>query len=239
MLLFLAAVVGTLGGLWHGGALRHFARMSFRWPLLFLIGLLVRALAFSRFVPDGPLAIALYLLALACLFAGMFANRRVAGIELVLVGLALNAAVILANGGAMPVSAEALRLVGLYDFALRLRAEGQIGHLQLATPATQLRPLSDIIPLPFIPGLSVVASVGDFFIAAGTLIIFYVGTLRPPAVPVTAPPHRPIPGGATEGGWNGSGDGMAPVAGTGAAGDRPAEADAHRAAARRGIDRKR
>ncbi len=188
MLLLLAAGIGILGGLWQGGALRHFARLSFRWPLLFLIGLLVRALAFSRFLPDGPLAIALYLLALACLFAGMFANRHIAGIELVLVGLALNAAVILANGGAMPVSADALRLVGLYDFALRLAAEGQIGHLQLATPATQLRSLADIIPLSPLPGLRVVASVGDLFIATGTLIIFYVGTLRPPSGDARRPP---------------------------------------------------
>ncbi len=214
MLLLLAAGIGILGGLWQGGALRHFARLSFRWPLLFLIGLLVRALAFSRFLPDGPLAIALYLLALACLFAGMFANRHIAGIELVLVGLALNAAVILANGGAMPVSADALRLVGLYDFALRLAAEGQIGHLQLATPATQLRSLADIIPLSPLPGLRVVASVGDLFIATGTLIIFYVGTLRPPsggtgctpgldrardgALDTAAPDGRPDDGAAAE-----------------------------------------
>lgn len=182
MLLLLAAGIGTLGGLWHGGALVHFARLPLRWPLLFLIGLVLRAIAFSPLPPDGPPTLLLYSLALACLLVGMLVNRRIVGIELVLLGLALNAAVILANGGAMPVSADALRLVGRYDFALRLRAEGSIGHVQLSTPATQLRALADIIPLSPLLGLRIVVSVGDLFVAAGTLVIFYVGTLRPPAV---------------------------------------------------------
>ncbi len=180
MLLLLAAGLGIFGGLWHGGRLRNFARLEFRWPLLFLAGLILRTVAFSRFLPDGALAIGLYVVASACLLVGMAANRRIAGIELVLIGLLLNAVVILANGGAMPVSAEALRAVGLYDFALRLRAEGQVGHVELTTPDTRLRALADIIPLSYLPGFRTVASAGDFFIAVGTLVIFYVGTLRPP-----------------------------------------------------------
>ena len=190
MLLLLAAGIGILGGLWHGGALVHFARLPFRWPLLFLIGLVLRASAFSPLLPDGSPVLLLYALALACLLGGMLVNRRIVGIELVLLGLALNAAVILANGGAMSVSAEALRLVGHYDFALRLRDEGSIGHVQLSPPDTQLRALADIIPLSPLPGLRIVASVGDLFVAAGTLVIFYVGTLRPPA-PRDGPPGEP------------------------------------------------
>jgi hypothetical protein len=180
VLLLIAAVLGTLGGLWHGGALAHFARLRLRWPVLFLVGLVLRAVAFSPPVPPGTPAITLYVLALAVLCGGILLNRRIAGIELVLVGLALNAAVILANGGAMPVTADALRLVGRYDFALQLQAEGPIGHVRLATPETRLHALADIIPLSPLPLLQIVASVGDLVIAAGLLIIFYVGTLRPP-----------------------------------------------------------
>ena len=186
MLLLLAAVIGTLGGLWHGGALRYFARLSFRWPALFLVGLILRAVAFSPAVRHDGAAIGVYVLALICLAVGIAANRRIVGIELVLLGLLLNAIVILANGGAMPVSADALRLVGRYDYALQLRDEGPIGHVALATADTVLRPLADIIPLSPLPLFQTVASVGDLLIAAGMLLIFYVGTLRPPAVP-TAP----------------------------------------------------
>lgn len=186
MLLLLAAVIGTLGGLWHGGALRYFARIPFRWPALFLVGLVARGVAFSPVVRHDGLAIALYVLALVCLAAGIALNRRVAGIELVLLGLLLNASVILANGGAMPVSFDALRLIGRYDYALQLRDEGPRGHVELATPDTVLRPLADIIPLSPLPLFQAVASVGDLFIAAGVLLIFYVGTLRPPLAP-TAP----------------------------------------------------
>jgi hypothetical protein len=191
VLLLIAAVLGTLGGLWHGGALAHFARLRLRWPVLFLIGLVLRAVAFSPLAPPGKPAIALYVLALAVLCGGMLLNRRIAGIELVLVGLALNAAVILANGGAMPVTADALRLVGRYDFALQLQAEGPIGHVRLATPDTRLHALGDIIPLSPLPLLQIVASVGDLFIAAGLLIIFYVGTLRPPDRSRAADPATP------------------------------------------------
>jgi len=183
LLLLLAAVIGTLGGLWHGGALRYFARLSFRWPALFLAGLILRAVAFSPVVRHDGAAIGVYLLALVCLAVGIAVNRRIVGIELVLLGLLLNAIVILANGGAMPVSADALRLVGRYDYALQLRDEGPLGHVQLATADTVLRPLADIIPLSPVPLFQTVASVGDLLIAAGMLIIFYVGTLRPPAMP--------------------------------------------------------
>jgi hypothetical protein len=190
LLLLLAAVIGTLGGLWHGGALRNFARLSFRWPALFLVGLILRAIAFSPVVRHDGAAIAFYVVALGFLAVGIAANRRIVGIELVLFGLLLNAVVILANGGSMPVSADALRLVGRYDYALQLRDEGPLGHVKLATADTVLRPLADIIPLSPVPFFQTVASVGDLLIAAGMLLIFYVGTLRPPAVP-TAPPNDP------------------------------------------------
>ena len=180
MLLLVAAAIGILGGLWHGGALVHFARLPFRWPLLFLIGLILRTIAFSRFVPPGAATIVLYSLAIGFLCAGMLANRRIVGIELVLLGLVLNAAVILANGGAMPITAAALRSVGGFEFARQLRETGPIGHVELAGPGTLLLPLGDIIPLSPTPGVGIVASVGDFAIAAGTMVIFYFGTLRPP-----------------------------------------------------------
>ncbi len=195
MLLFLAAIIGTVGGLWHGGALRHFARIPFRWPAIFLVGLIVRAVAFSPVVRHDRLAIGLYIAALVCLTGGMILNRRIVGIELVLLGLILNAAVILANGGAMPVSSDALRLVGHYDYALQLAAEGPLGHAALATPDTKLRLLADIIPLSPLPPFQTVASVGDLFIAVGVLVIFYVGTLRPFPQPVAPPTgeERPAP----------------------------------------------
>jgi len=177
VLLALAALLGTLGGLWHGGALRHFARLSFRWPLIFLAGLLLRAVAFSPLVSHGGAASALYAVALALLVTGMAVNRRIVGIELVLLGLLLNAAVILANGGAMPITTDALRSIGQYDFALRLRDQGPIGHVALATPETLLRGLADVIPLAPLPFLGLVVSIGDLLIATGVLVIFYFGTL--------------------------------------------------------------
>lgn len=179
MLLLVPALLGILGALWHGGSLRNFAHLPLHWPALLLAGIALRALAFSPLVPASPLAIALYCIALVCLTVGLLYNRHIAGLELILVGLLLNALVTLANGGAMPVSADALRLIGHADFAAELRVMGQIGHVALATPATQFLPLADIIPLPAVLGLGTVASVGDFVVAAGLLVVFYLGSLYP------------------------------------------------------------
>lgn len=153
MLLLFAAIIGTLGGLWNGGALRHFARITFRWPILFLIGLILRAVAFLPLVPPtGAAAIAFYVAAIVCLCGGMALNRRIVGIELVLIGLLLNAAVILANSGSMPVTADALRLIGQYDFVLRLASEGPIGRATCDPRHPALGALAASSPFRCCPG---------------------------------------------------------------------------------------
>ncbi|MDP9405291.1 MAG: DUF5317 domain-containing protein, partial [Actinomycetota bacterium] len=80
---------------------------------------------------------------------------------LVVVGAALNAVVIFANG-AMPVSREALLAVARHPY------EFAPGKHRLLEPGDPLPWLADVVPLPL---LRTVVSVGDVVLAAGIALL--------------------------------------------------------------------
>ena len=84
-------------------------------------------------------------------------------------GVLLNFIVILANGGQMPISKEALISVGLLDNAAAIE-QGRIITHTLINDATKLRFLSDILALPKYYPRPKVYSLGDIFMAAGVFI---------------------------------------------------------------------
>jgi hypothetical protein len=100
-------------------------------------------------------------------------NVRVPGMPLVLVGLALNALVIVPNGG-MPVSRSALIHSGQGDVLQVLIDEGAAKH-HLLTDDDVLTPLADVIPVG--DPIDQVVSVGDLFVYAG-LMWLIVATMR-------------------------------------------------------------
>lgn len=90
-------------------------------------------------------------------------NFRVAGAPILFVGLALNALVVVPNGG-MPVSREAVIKSDQQDvLALLLKDEGAKHHLM--SSADHFGPIADVIPLG--PPIRQVVSVGDIFVYAG------------------------------------------------------------------------
>jgi hypothetical protein len=91
-------------------------------------------------------------------------NRALPWSPAVLVGAALNCAVILANGGRMPVVRHPLGQAGLHwaDAGTAVMDS----HHVLATPHTPLALLGDSIPLG-LGGRGFVASPGDLLMAAG------------------------------------------------------------------------
>lgn len=123
-------------------------------------------------VPAGaaPLAVACSYLALIC-FA--LANLRLVGMPVVLVGLALNMAVIAANGG-MPVRAGAVVKAGLVvpdevpsiDLGPKRHLEGEDDVLTI---------LGDVLP---VAPLREVVSFGDLILAAGVADVAF-RLLRP------------------------------------------------------------
>jgi hypothetical protein len=93
-------------------------------------------------------------------------NRRQPGMALIGAGLALNALVILANGG-MPVSAQAVAAIS-GGAGVVAPAAGDFVHIALV-PASVVPILADVIPVPGPLGLASVASPGDCLLIAGVM----------------------------------------------------------------------
>ncbi len=166
MILFLSVILlSVLAGYLVGGRLRGFERLRLKYWWLAPVGLGLQALPLpdarhgTDFLVRMGVLGASYVLLL--LFAGV--NIRITGMPLLLVGLTLNAAVVIANGG-MPVSRHALEVSGQTEVLKLLTADEGAKH-HLMTSADRLTPLADVIPIP--PPIRQVASVGDVFVYAG------------------------------------------------------------------------
>ncbi|WP_041439009.1 MULTISPECIES: DUF5317 domain-containing protein [Thermus] len=119
----------------------------------------------------GPLAKVLVLLLVGY---GLYRNRHLKSLYLVLYGLLLNTLVILANGGHMPVSLDTLKKAGIEGWEELLKTRADAVH-SLLDESTRLPFLGDVIPLP---PLRKAASPGDLFILAGIAGVVVEGALR-------------------------------------------------------------
>ena len=154
-----ALVLGAVVGLAAGGRFHHLADRSFAWWGLLPLGVVLQSAAEVIDVTGGfALVVASYL----CLGGFVVANLRHVGMTVVLIGLALNATVIVVNGG-MPVRAEAIVATGAVEAAEVASVDfGAKRHLE--TPADHLTALGDIVPVPV---LREVVSFGDLIMAFG------------------------------------------------------------------------
>lgn len=182
MILAAAFALSVVWGLARGGSLRALASLPLRWGGIALLAfaLQIYLIYFPEVRAEGLVSlrvlvlIASYLL----LFAVVWKNRALPGVWLVGAGLVANFAVMLANGGYMPITREALAAVGHLG---NVTASGP-GARVLATKdvvlpreQTLLWLLSDIfiVPPPFpIPS---VFSLGDVLIAAGVFLLVQRG----------------------------------------------------------------
>ena len=101
----------------------------------------------------------------------MLRNWRIAGLPLVALGAASNAAAILANGGYMPAGAAALAALG--KAAPTVYSNSSV----VAHPA--LEPLTDIFALPRFVPFANVFSLGDMLLAAGIALTIVVAMRTP------------------------------------------------------------
>jgi Family of unknown function (DUF5317) len=175
-----ALVIGVLAGLVAGGSFSNLAVVRVRLGILAVIGLGLQVLP----VPGHVLPLALLYTSFALLVAFAVLNRRVAGIPLIIVGIALNLAVIGVNGG-IPVSRSALIASGQRDTLTLLINDGGAKH-HLATSDDVLLPLADVIP---IRGVDQVVSVGDLATYAGIIWFMVASMRRRPHSPVHAMLH--------------------------------------------------
>lgn len=103
------------------------------------------------------------------LFVGIYFNRSSLAFRVVFIGVFLNFLVIMANGGQMPVSGDAMVGIGLMDNMINIR-DGKIITHMLMDSQTKFRYLGDILILPEPYPRPKIFSIGDIFMALGIFI---------------------------------------------------------------------
>jgi Family of unknown function (DUF5317) len=158
-LIMFTVVAATVAGLLAGGTLRDFPSVKLRGAWLALAGVVL------QFIPlGGAIGTALLYASFVALIAFAIINVRAShGFALILIGLALNAIVIVANQG-MPVTRNALEGSNQSATLAELIADGGAKH-HLADDGTILLPLGDVIPLG--APLDQAISVGDVCVQLG------------------------------------------------------------------------
>ncbi len=153
----------------RGGSLAELGRLRLRWQWLALAGLALQILLW----PGGSWPLVYLYVSFVLLAVFALANIRTAGVPLILLGIALNFAVIALNEG-MPVSRAAIVNSGQASTVDELQTEGGAKH-HLATEDDELRFLGDVIA---IRPLQQAISVGDIFTYGGVVVVIIAGMGR-------------------------------------------------------------
>ncbi len=179
MVLFGAVVLGILIGLVSGGSFAGFSQTRIRYlPLLIVTAIIQYAMLAG---PLGRLDLThrigpyLYTATILVSLWVITRNLSIPGFRIILVGAALNAIAIVANGGFMPASEDALRRAGQYEH-VRDSQERQgneevlYNHGVIADDDTRFAFLGDNYAIPEKYPLRTVVSIGDVILAAGVTI---------------------------------------------------------------------
>ena len=184
MLLLIAIVIGL--GLGIARALisgRAFAVPEVRMIWLVFIGFLPQFFVFfwtvtRELITNNRIAAIALVSSQLLLLVFALVNRKQPGFWLLGIGLLLNLAVILANGGLMPITPETMAQLAppgeqtdlLFPPGSRL---GTTKDVVLNADDTRLWPLSDIFLFPQSIPLRFAFSLGDVFISVGVLSFFW------------------------------------------------------------------
>jgi hypothetical protein len=169
----ITVAVGALIGLALGGRPRHVPEHTFHaWPFL-LIGLAIQVFVEAGSATTTKVALVFLSYVLLLVFGAL--NLRLAGMGVVMVGMLMNLAPIIVNGG-MPVRPSALVDAHLAVDEERVQFVELRGERHIEKPDDNITFLGDIIP---VRPIRQVVSFGDLVLAIG-IITLIVGVLRPP-----------------------------------------------------------
>lgn len=159
-----AVLAGLLLGLVSGGSPARLGDLRFRWAPLIALGMAIQVALFSSPLGNalGDAAAPVYVLSNVAVLVAVGVNLAIPGLVMVLAGGTSNLLAIIANGGYMPVTPEALEAMG------RLPKEGFSNSVPREN--VMLGPLTDIFTMPAWVPMSNVFSVGDILIGTGAAI---------------------------------------------------------------------
>ena len=191
MILSLAVILGLIAS-----AIRHrsetasqLASITLRAPWLVLIALALQIPLLRA--PHGPTqqvvaAQALFLLSHLLLLTFVWLNRRLVGIQIVGLGVLCNLAVIVTNGGFMPITPETLVRINpgstLDHWTIGFHY-GNSKDVILLAQDTFLWVLSDMLVLPPPFPWPTAFSIGDLLIAAGIIVLIQGSVSVPEPAP--------------------------------------------------------
>jgi MFS transporter, DHA3 family, macrolide efflux protein len=202
--MFLSAIVlALLVGALAGGGLPRLADLRLRWLWLLGLALAVRLIGFAAptwgiadQLPLGAIFIGAYIL----IFAWLWGNWHVPGLQVAAVGIGLNTLAVIFNAGRMPVWTGALNASGLTPDQL---GSDPFHFLMSATSVADFVRrggiFGDVVPFP-VPVIRDVVSIGDLLLAMGIFWAIVSSMTRPDApvragVALTTNPLRPTTGG--------------------------------------------
>lgn len=163
MAIALAMIIGFL----IRGSLKNLENLKFEKIGLifaaFIIEFFVIILTKNEIIDVGILTFLVDLIMYIFLFLFIYFNKKDKFIVIMGVGFLLNAIAIFANGGAMPISSEALKIAGLHVNTTKT------GLYVVIDSSTKLAFLGDIIPSTFLR--RTVMSIGDIVSALAMMMI--------------------------------------------------------------------
>jgi len=115
-----------------------------------------------------------------CLLAMAWGNRHLPGIRLIALGVLMNFAVMVVNGGYMPVTPEALVTAGHQGLVYSMESGARVANSKdviLEREETTLWWLSDVFVIPGDWPLSGSFSLGDIVIALGAFVLIQAAML--------------------------------------------------------------
>jgi hypothetical protein len=165
MLLLYAIAIGLLAGLLTRGRIGNLSTVKIKlWPIA-LIGLFFQMLLFSSPLAAvvGAWGPSLYVVSTTLVLMALVVNLRQPGFWLITIGALANFAVIVANGGQMPASADAFAALN----GLPVVPTTDFSNSVIAPPSAPLFFLGDVFVLPRPLPFANVFSIGDVLIGLG------------------------------------------------------------------------
>ena len=134
MFILYAVPIGLVAGALLGGRLDRLGELRFRWAWLAIAGLVAQIVLFADPVASsiGDLGPVVYVASTAAVLVAVVRDWRIPGMPIVALGAASNLLAIVANGGVMPASPEAVAAID------PLGTEGFSNSVVMSDPA--LRP---------------------------------------------------------------------------------------------------
>ena len=207
--MFLSAIVlALLVGALAGGGLPRLAQLRLRW--LWLLGLALALRLFAYLSPDWGIADqlplgAIFIGAYILIFAWLWGNWHVPGLQVAAVGIGLNTLAVFFNAGRMPVWTGALSASGLTPAELGNDPfHFLMSAISVADFVRRGGIFGDVVPFP-VPLIRDVVSIGDLLLAMGIFWAIVSSMTRPEApvragVALSPSPVRPTAGGQFQAG---------------------------------------